>query len=250
MRTSWSRGPDREDRRQGAGARTRGLRLTPSTRHQRGRVMADVTNLRSPPRPAVEAVRILARGVCQRAGHQPRGGVSASSRRPACRAAGSRRSSTRPARRHHRGRPPAEAPRPRTPAKAAVAGATASARSRPRALTFVNGHLVAALSDLDRLPEGVTVTPLNEAMGKAMPASSSSPPSSRCARTGLSAQHRLPGGRRADLGGRRRQARDADPSALRRHRRDVVSRRRPACWSISARARSSSCWRAMRGRPG
>ncbi len=33
-------------------------------------------------------------------------------------------------------------------------------------LTFVNGHLVAALSDLDRLPEGVTVAPLNAALAQ------------------------------------------------------------------------------------
>ncbi|MFD0937467.1 SufD family Fe-S cluster assembly protein, partial [Methylobacterium trifolii] len=31
-------------------------------------------------------------------------------------------------------------------------------------LTFVNGHLIGALSDLDRVPAGVTVTPLNDAL--------------------------------------------------------------------------------------
>ncbi|MBB2961677.1 SufD family Fe-S cluster assembly protein [Methylobacterium sp. R2-1] len=61
--------------------------------------------------------------------------------------------------------PPAEAPS-EDAARAAVAGATGFNGVEAVRLTFVNGHLVAALSDLDRVPEGVTVTPLNEAMGK------------------------------------------------------------------------------------
>ncbi|RVU20712.1 SufB/SufD family protein [Methylobacterium oryzihabitans] len=61
--------------------------------------------------------------------------------------------------------PPAEAPA-EDAAKAAVAGATSFAKIEAVRLTFVNGHLVAALSDLDRLPEGVTVAPLNAALAQ------------------------------------------------------------------------------------
>ncbi|MEG9500579.1 MAG: SufD family Fe-S cluster assembly protein [Methylorubrum extorquens] len=61
--------------------------------------------------------------------------------------------------------PPAEAPS-EDAARAAVAGTTGFNEVEAVRLTFVNGHLVASLSDLDRVPEGVTVTPLNEAMGK------------------------------------------------------------------------------------
>ena len=61
--------------------------------------------------------------------------------------------------------PPAEAPS-EDAARAAVAGTTGFNAVEAVRLTFVNGHLVASLSDLDRVPEGVTVTPLNEAMGK------------------------------------------------------------------------------------
>lgn len=61
--------------------------------------------------------------------------------------------------------PPAEAPA-LDAAKAAVAAARAFAGIEAVRLTFVNGHLIAALSDLDRVPTGVTVTPINEAMGK------------------------------------------------------------------------------------
>ncbi|KQQ14056.1 Fe-S cluster assembly protein SufD [Methylobacterium sp. Leaf123] len=61
--------------------------------------------------------------------------------------------------------PPAEAPS-EDAARAAIAGTTGFNAVEAVRLTFVNGHLVASLSDLDRVPEGVTVTPLNEAMGK------------------------------------------------------------------------------------
>ncbi|CAO4179248.1 SufB/SufD family protein [Methylorubrum extorquens] len=61
--------------------------------------------------------------------------------------------------------PPAEAPS-EDAARAAVAGTTGFNEVEAVRLTFVNGHLVSSLSDLDRVPEGVTVTPLNEAMGK------------------------------------------------------------------------------------
>jgi Fe-S cluster assembly protein SufD len=61
--------------------------------------------------------------------------------------------------------PPAEAPG-EAAAKAAVAAAQGFSGIEAARLTFVNGHLVPALSDLARLPEGVTVTPINEAMGK------------------------------------------------------------------------------------
>ncbi|MGV7029709.1 SufB/SufD family protein [Methylobacterium symbioticum] len=61
--------------------------------------------------------------------------------------------------------PPAEAP---TEAAARAAAAAAKGFSEIEAvrLTFVNGHLVAALSDLDRVPDGVTVTPLNAALAQ------------------------------------------------------------------------------------
>ena len=61
--------------------------------------------------------------------------------------------------------PPAEAPTDEA-ARAAAAGAKGFSEVEAARLTFVNGHFVAALSDLDRVPAGVTVTPLNEAMGK------------------------------------------------------------------------------------
>ena len=58
---------------------------------------------------------------------------------------------------------PAEAPSLEA-ARAAVAGATGFAGLDAVRLTFVNGHLVRELSDLDRVPAGVTVTPLNDAL--------------------------------------------------------------------------------------
>ena len=61
--------------------------------------------------------------------------------------------------------PPAEAPS-EDAARAAVAGVKGFAEVEAARLTFVNGHLVAALSDLDRIPEGVTVAPLNEALAQ------------------------------------------------------------------------------------
>ncbi|WP_457105758.1 SufB/SufD family protein [Methylobacterium sp. P5_C11] len=61
--------------------------------------------------------------------------------------------------------PPAEAPSLDV-AKAAVAAARGFAGLEAARLTFVNGHLVRALSDLDRIPEGVTVTPMSEALTK------------------------------------------------------------------------------------
>ncbi|WP_298961394.1 SufD family Fe-S cluster assembly protein [uncultured Methylobacterium sp.] len=61
--------------------------------------------------------------------------------------------------------PPAEAPAEDV-ARAAVAGATGFSEIEAARLTFVNGHLAAALSDLDRLPEGVTVAPLNAALAQ------------------------------------------------------------------------------------
>ena len=59
--------------------------------------------------------------------------------------------------------PPADVPSEEA-ARAALAGAKAFAGLDAVRLTFVDGHLIAALSDLDRLPEGVSVTPLNEAL--------------------------------------------------------------------------------------
>ncbi|MDP4023839.1 SufD family Fe-S cluster assembly protein [Methylobacterium sp. NEAU 140] len=61
--------------------------------------------------------------------------------------------------------PPAEAPSDEA-ARAAVAGAKGFAGIEAARLTFVNGHLVPALSDLDGLPEGVRVTPLNAALAQ------------------------------------------------------------------------------------
>jgi len=64
--------------------------------------------------------------------------------------------------------PPAEAPSAEA-ARKAVAAAKGFATIEAARLTFVNGHLIRALSDLSGLPEGVTVTPINDAMGKADP---------------------------------------------------------------------------------
>ncbi|GJE38354.1 SufB/SufD family protein [Methylobacterium persicinum] len=61
--------------------------------------------------------------------------------------------------------PPAEAPSAEA-ARKAVAAAKGFAAIEAARLTFVNGHLIRALSDLSGLPEGVTVTPINDAMGK------------------------------------------------------------------------------------
>lgn len=61
--------------------------------------------------------------------------------------------------------PPAEAPSADS-AQAAAASAKGFAGLDAAHLTFVNGHLVRSLSDLDGLPSGLTVTPLNDAMGK------------------------------------------------------------------------------------
>ncbi|MGU3283431.1 SufB/SufD family protein [Methylobacterium mesophilicum] len=61
--------------------------------------------------------------------------------------------------------PPAEAPSAEA-AQAAAASAKGFAGIDAAHLTFVNGHLVRSLSDLDGLPSGLTVTPLNDAMGK------------------------------------------------------------------------------------
>ena len=54
--------------------------------------------------------------------------------------------------------PPAEAPSPEV-AQAAVASAKGFAGLDAARLTFVNGHLIRPLSDLDGLPAGLTVTP-------------------------------------------------------------------------------------------
>ncbi len=64
--------------------------------------------------------------------------------------------------------PPAEAPSAQA-AQAASEAAQGFAGIASARLTFVNGHLIRELSDLDRLPEGVTITPLNEAMTQADP---------------------------------------------------------------------------------
>ena len=61
--------------------------------------------------------------------------------------------------------PPAEAPSAEA-ARAALAGAKAFDELDAVRLTFVDGHLIADLSDLDRVPEGVTVTPLTEALAQ------------------------------------------------------------------------------------
>ena len=58
---------------------------------------------------------------------------------------------------------PAEMPSPET-ARAAVAGAKGFAQVEAVRLTFVNGHLIAEASDLGRIPAGVTVTPLTDAL--------------------------------------------------------------------------------------
>ena len=59
--------------------------------------------------------------------------------------------------------PPAERPSAEA-AKAAVGSARAFAEIEAVRLTFVNGHLIGELSDLDQVPAGVTVSPLNEAL--------------------------------------------------------------------------------------
>ena len=61
--------------------------------------------------------------------------------------------------------PPAEAPSLEA-AKAAVTQAKGFAGIEAARLTFVNGHLVRELSDLDRIPAGVTVVPLNDALSQ------------------------------------------------------------------------------------
>lgn len=58
---------------------------------------------------------------------------------------------------------PAEMPSPET-AQAAVAEAKGFAGIEAVRLTFVNGHLIADLSDLGRVPAGVSVTPLTRAL--------------------------------------------------------------------------------------
>jgi Fe-S cluster assembly protein SufD len=59
--------------------------------------------------------------------------------------------------------PPAEAPSAEA-AREAVKTAKGFAEAEAARLTFVNGHLVPALSDLGALPAGVAVTPLTEAL--------------------------------------------------------------------------------------
>lgn len=61
--------------------------------------------------------------------------------------------------------PPAEAPSLDS-AKAAVAQARGFSGIEAARLTFVNGHLVRELSDLDRIPAGVTVVPMAEALSQ------------------------------------------------------------------------------------
>ncbi|MCJ2022260.1 SufD family Fe-S cluster assembly protein [Methylobacterium sp. E-065] len=61
--------------------------------------------------------------------------------------------------------PPAEAPSLNV-SKVAVAEAKGFAGIETARLTFVNGHLVRELSDLDRIPAGVTVMPLNDALSQ------------------------------------------------------------------------------------
>ena len=61
--------------------------------------------------------------------------------------------------------PPAEAPA-LDAARTAVAAAKGFAGVESVRLTFVNGHLIRELSDLDRLPEGVSVVAMNEAMAR------------------------------------------------------------------------------------
>ena len=64
--------------------------------------------------------------------------------------------------------PPADAPSLEV-AKAAVAQAKGFSGIEAARLTFVNGHLIGELSDLDAIPEGVTVVPMSEALARAMP---------------------------------------------------------------------------------
>ena len=64
--------------------------------------------------------------------------------------------------------PPAEAPT-LDAAKAAVAGARGFSGLEAVRITFVNGHLVRALSDLDRIPAGVSFAPINEALSQGDP---------------------------------------------------------------------------------
>ncbi|WP_375457494.1 SufD family Fe-S cluster assembly protein [uncultured Methylobacterium sp.] len=59
--------------------------------------------------------------------------------------------------------PPAEAPALEV-AEAAVGGATGFSAIEAVRLTFVNGHLIRELSDLDHVPAGVSVAPLNDAL--------------------------------------------------------------------------------------
>jgi Fe-S cluster assembly protein SufD len=61
--------------------------------------------------------------------------------------------------------PPAEAPS-LDAAKAAVAQATGFGGIEAARLTFVNGHLVRELSDLNKIPAGVSVVPLNDALSQ------------------------------------------------------------------------------------
>ena len=61
--------------------------------------------------------------------------------------------------------PPADKPSD-ADAQAAASAAGAFAGIEAARLTFVNGHLIAALSDLDGLPAGVSVTPMTEALAK------------------------------------------------------------------------------------
>jgi Fe-S cluster assembly protein SufD len=60
--------------------------------------------------------------------------------------------------------PPAEQPSPRDIAAASKAASPALLEAAK--LTFINGHFVAKVSDLGRLPAGVSVVPLNEALAK------------------------------------------------------------------------------------
>lgn len=61
--------------------------------------------------------------------------------------------------------PPAERPTD-AEAQAAIAGTTAFAGLDAVRLTFVNGHLIPALSDLGSVPAGVSVSPLNDALAE------------------------------------------------------------------------------------
>ncbi|KMO13109.1 SufB/SufD family protein [Methylobacterium platani] len=64
--------------------------------------------------------------------------------------------------------PPADAPEPET-ARNAVKAARGFAGIEAARVTFVNGHLVAALSDLAGLPEGLEVVPFAKAMAEGHP---------------------------------------------------------------------------------